>query len=236
MDLPGPKVREFAAEAQGDEHMMGLILLGGPGAGKGTQAKKLTTLLEVPQISTGDMLRAAVQAGTELGKKAKAFMDAGQLVTDEVVIGLVEERLKEDDCKAGFMLDGFPRTVPQAEALDTMLQNMGRTIDNVVNFDVEDEELVSRITGRRTCGACGAIYHMTFSPPPQEDTCKCGEKDLRQRADDNETTVRQRLAAYHDQTAPLISFYDKRGLLRQIEGNGLAPDGVFAKVREVLGK
>ena len=215
---------------------MGLILLGGPGAGKGTQAKKLTTLLEVPQISTGDMLRAAVQAGTELGKKAKAFMDAGQLVTDEVVIGLVQERLKEDDCKTGYMLDGFPRTVPQAEALDTMLQNMGRTIDNVVNFDVKDEELVSRITGRRTCGTCGAIYHMIFSPPPQEDTCKCGAKDLRQRADDNETTVRQRLAAYHDQTAPLIAFYDDRGLLRQIEGNGLAPDAVFDKVREVLGQ
>jgi adenylate kinase len=216
--------------------MMGLILLGGPGAGKGTQAKKLTTLLEVPQISTGDMLRAAVQAGTELGKKAKAFMDAGKLVTDEVVIGLVEERLKDDDCKTGFMLDGFPRTVPQAEALDTMLQNMGRTIDNVVNFDVEDEELVSRITGRRTCGTCGAIYHMTFAPPPQEDTCKCGAKDLKQRADDNETTVRQRLADYHDQTAPLIAFYDNRGLLRQIEGNGLAPDAVFGKVRKVLGK
>jgi len=148
----------------------------------------------------------------------------------------VEERLKEDDCKTGYMLDGFPRTVPQAEALDTMLQNMGRTIDNVVNFDVKDEELVSRITGRRTCGTCGAIYHMTFSPPPQEDTCKCGAKDLRQRADDNETTVRQRLAAYHDQTAPLIAFYDDRGLLRQIEGNGLAPDAVFDKVREVLGQ
>ena len=216
--------------------MTGLILLGGPGAGKGTQAKKLTKLLEIPQISTGDMLRAAVQAGTELGKKAKAFMDAGQLVTDEVVIGLVEERLQEDDCKAGFMLDGFPRTVPQAEALDTMLNNMERKIDNVVNFDVEDEELVSRITGRRTCGACGAIYHMTFSPPPQPDTCKCGAKELTQRADDNETTVRQRLAAYHEQTSPLISFYSDRGLLLQIEGNGLAPDAVFAKVREVLGK
>ncbi len=213
---------------------MDLILLGGPGAGKGTQAKKLVGLLDIPQISTGDMLRAAVQEGTELGRKAKEFMDAGQLVPDEVVIGLVEERLKKDDCQKGFMLDGFPRTVAQGESLEAMLKGMGRTIDHVVSFDVEDEELVSRITGRRTCGTCGAIYHLKFSPPPTEDTCKCGAKDLKQRADDNEVTVRQRLEAYHTQTAPLVSFYDGRGLLRSVPGDNLTPDEVFAKVREVI--
>ncbi len=214
---------------------MDLILLGGPGAGKGTQAKKLVGLLDIPQISTGDMLRAAVQEGTELGKKAKEFMDAGKLVPDEVVIGLVEERLKKEDCKKGFMLDGFPRTLGQGETLEAMLKKMGRSIDHVVSFDVGDEELVSRITGRRTCGSCGAIYHLKFSPPPKEDTCKCGVEGLKQRADDNEVTVRQRLEAYHAQTAPLASFYDSRGVLRAVPGDNLTPDGVFAKVREVLG-
>ncbi|MCP4675225.1 MAG: adenylate kinase [Deltaproteobacteria bacterium] len=214
---------------------MDLILLGGPGAGKGTQAKKLVDVLKVPQISTGDMLRAAVGAGTELGKKAKEFMDAGKLVPDEVVIGLVKERLQENDCKTGFMLDGFPRTLPQGESLENMLKEMGRKIDNVVSFEVDDEELVLRITGRRTCGSCGAIYHMKYSPPPSEDTCKCGAKNLGRRDDDNEITVRKRLEAYHDQTAPLISFYRDRGVLKNIEGTGLPPDGVFEKTRELLG-
>ncbi len=214
---------------------MDLILLGGPGAGKGTQAKKLVDVLKVPQISTGDMLRAAVGAGTELGKKAKEFMDAGKLVPDEVVIGLVEERLQDDDCKTGFMLDGFPRTLPQGESLEKMLKGMGRKIDNVVSFDVDDEELVLRITGRRTCGSCGAIYHLKYSPPPESDTCKCGAKDLRQRDDDNELTVRKRLETYHSQTAPLISFYKDREVLKSIEGTGLPPDGVFEKTKEILG-
>jgi adenylate kinase len=214
---------------------MDLILLGGPGAGKGTQAKKLTAVAALPQISTGDMLRAGVAAGSELGLKAKEFMDAGQLVPDSVVIGLVEERLGKADCKGGFMLDGFPRTVPQAEALGGLLTGMGRSIDHVVLFDVEDEELVARITGRRTCGECGAIYHLTFSPPPAPDSCKCGAKDLRQRDDDTEETVRKRLAAYHEQTAPLVSYYQERGLLRRVPGGGKGPDEVFAAAREVLG-
>lgn len=214
---------------------MDLILLGGPGAGKGTQAKKLTAVAGLPQISTGDMLRAAVTEGTDLGRKAKEFMDAGQLVPDSVVIGLVEERLGQDDCQSGFMLDGFPRTVVQAEALGELLTKLGRAIDHVVLFNVGDEELVARITGRRTCGSCGAIYHMMFSPPPDPDTCKCGAKDLRQRDDDTEETVRKRLAAYHAQTSPLVDYYGKSGVLRRVAGEGRSPDEVFAATREVLG-
>ncbi|MDD5306325.1 MAG: adenylate kinase [Deltaproteobacteria bacterium] len=213
---------------------MDIILLGPPGAGKGTQAKKLIDVMGIPQISTGDMLRAAVAEGTELGRKAKEFMDAGRLVTDEVVIGLVEERFKKPDCAKGFMLDGFPRTVAQAEALEKMLKRMGRRIDHVVLMEVDDEELVLRITGRRTCGACGAIYHLSFSPPPASGKCKCGSTDLRQRDDDNEITVRQRLKTYHSQTAPLVSFYAGRGNLRRITGTGQTPEGVFKKVKEAL--
>jgi adenylate kinase len=215
--------------------MKNLILLGPPGAGKGTQAKMLLDTIGVPQISTGDMLRAAVAAGTDLGRKAREFMDAGQLVPDEVVIGLVEERLKQADCGPGFMLDGFPRTVPQAERLERMLKGLGRGIDHVLLLEVDDDELVARITGRRTCGACGAIWHMVFMPPPQMDTCSCGAKDLQQRADDNEVTVRQRLAAYHRQTSPLIGFYGERGLVRKVSGTGKKPEEVFVLARLALG-
>lgn len=214
---------------------MNLMLLGGPGAGKGTQAKKLIELLKVPQISTGDMLREAVAQGTELGKQAKSFMDAGQLVSDEVVIGLVEERLQKADTEKGYILDGYPRTVPQAEALDTIVRRLEKGLDHVIAFEVDDEELVKRISGRRTCGACGAIYHMIFSPPPQPDTCKCGSKDLRQRDDDKESVVRQRIEAYHEQTAPLKDFYESRGLLRKVTGTGKKPEEVFEQVKKVIG-
>ncbi len=215
---------------------MNIILLGPPGAGKGTQAKKLIELLAIPQISTGDMLRAAVAEKTPLGLEAKAFMEAGKLVPDGVVIGLVKERLAKPDCAPGFMLDGFPRTVGQAESLDAMLDSMSLTIDHVVLLEVDDEELVLRITGRRTCGACGAIYHLKYSPPPQPDTCSCGKKELVQRADDNEQTVRQRLATYHEQTAPLISYYEKRSLVRSVAGGGMGPNEVFELVKQKIGR
>jgi adenylate kinase len=214
---------------------MNLILLGGPGAGKGTQAKKLVETLSLPQISTGDMLRSAVQNGTSLGNEAKSYMDAGKLVPDEVVIGLVKERLAEKDCENGFMLDGFPRTATQAETLETILREMHKKIDHVVALEVEDEELVARISGRRTCPECGAIWHLVFSKPPADDICSCGKKGLNQRADDNEITVRQRLGAYHAQTAPLIEFYEKRGLIRKVTGTEKTPEQVFESVKAALG-
>jgi adenylate kinase len=199
---------------------MDIIMLGPPGCGKGTQAKRLTEKFGIPQVSTGDLLRAAVKNGTELGLAAKKFMDAGQLVSDEVVIGMVKERLKEADCKKGFILDGFPRTVPQAEALDKTLKSMGRSINKVINIDVPDDEVVARLSGRRTCKKCGAMYHVQFNMPKKKGVCdKCGG-ELYQRDDDNEKTIRNRLQVYHDQTSPLKSYYGKKGLVKDIPGVG----------------
>ncbi len=213
---------------------MNLILLGPPGAGKGTQARRLSEISAIPQISTGDMLRGAVTAGSTLGIQAKQFMDSGQLVPDEVVVGIVKERLSQSDCAAGFMLDGFPRTTAQADALDSFLDSSQKAIDHVVLLDVDDDEVVSRIAGRRTCPACGEIYHLLSSPPPAPDTCRCGHTGLVQRADDNEVTIRQRLASYHQQTAPLIQYYRKRNVLRNISCTGQGPDEVFATTRKQL--
>ena len=212
---------------------MRLILLGPPGAGKGTQAKRLIERYGIPQISTGDILRAAVREGTELGKKAKQYMDAGQLVPDEVVIGIIRERLKEADCAKGFILDGFPRTVPQAEALKSVLAELGQALDHVVSIEVPDEDLVERLTGRRTCRKCGAMYHVKFTPPKQEGVCdKCGG-ELYQRDDDKEETIRARLKVYHDQTAPLVEFYNEEGLLRRIDGVG-SVDEIYGRILGVL--
>jgi adenylate kinase len=216
---------------------MNIILLGGPGAGKGTQAKKLIDKYQIPQISTGDILRAAVKEGTEMGKKAKEFMDAGQLVPDEVVIGIIKDRLKEPDCQKGFILDGFPRTVPQAEALEKVLSDMSKKIDHVVSIDVDEEELVTRLTGRRTCkdAVCGQMYHVKFTPPKKEGVCdKCGG-ELYQRDDDNETTVRSRLATYNQATKPLIDHYKAKGLIRPIPGVG-GIDDIFTKICGILGQ
>lgn len=193
---------------------MNLILLGAPGAGKGTQAEKICEKLSIPAISTGNMLREAMANGTEMGLKAKSFIDAGKLVPDEVVIGIINERLKADDCKNGFILDGFPRTIPQAEALD----NMGVRIDRVIDIEVPDDKIASRLSGRRVCLKCGATYHTAYKKPKQEDICDvCGEK-LVQRKDDMPETVLDRLKTYHEQTEPLKGFYEKKGILRVVEG------------------
>ncbi len=198
---------------------MNLILLGPPGAGKGTQAKRLAAALKVPQLSTGDMLRAAVAAGSELGKRVKTVMDAGRLVSDDIMIDLIAQRIDRPDCKSGFILDGFPRSLPQAEALDKMLAARKLKIDRVVEMQVKDDALVERITGRFTCAKCGAGFHDKFQRPKKDGQCDvCGGKEFTRRADDKEETVRARLKAYHAQTAPLLPYYRARGALRAVDG------------------
>jgi adenylate kinase len=198
---------------------MNLVLLGPPGAGKGTQAKRLAAALKVPQLSTGDMLRAAVAAGTELGKRVKAVMDAGKLVSDGIMIDLIAQRIDRPDCKNGFILDGFPRSLPQAEALDRMLSQRKLRVDRVVEMQVKDDALVERITGRFTCAKCGAGYHDKFQRPKKDGQCDvCGGREFTRRADDKEETVRARLNAYHAQTAPLLPYYKARGVLRAVDG------------------
>ena len=212
---------------------MNLILLGGPGAGKGTQAKKLIDEFKIPQISTGDMLRAAVSEKTELGLKAKEYMDKGALVPDSVVIGLVEERLAKPDCKSGYILDGFPRTVPQAEALDKVLSKLGQEIDHALSIEVENDDLVKRLSGRRTCRSCGAMYHLMFSPSDKEGVCDKCQGELYQRDDDNEATVRNRLKVYEEQTSPLISFYKEKSLLREVDGSG-SIDDIYSRLKSLI--
>ncbi len=199
---------------------MNLILLGPPGAGKGTQAKLLTKRLGIPQISTGDILRAAVKDATPMGIKAKGYMDSGALVPDEVVVGIVEERLAKPDCGNGFILDGFPRTVVQADALKTTLAGLDKRIEHVISIDVDKEELLGRITGRRTCRLCGKGFHVTFDPPKQSGKCDDCGGELYQRDDDSETTMRNRLDVYDRQTAPLIAYYAQESLLRSVKGTG----------------
>jgi adenylate kinase len=214
---------------------MNIILLGPPGGGKGTQAKPMMERYKIPQISTGDIFRDNLKRGTDLGKKAKEYMDKGQLVPDEVVIGIVQGRLKEPDCAKGFMLDGFPRTVPQAEALDKALAGMGQKIDHVVSIDVPDTELIKRLTGRRTCRGCGEGYHVMFKKPVKaEGKCDKCNGELYQRDDDNEATVRNRLEVYKKSTQPLIDYYRKQGLLREINGLGSIQE-IFGRVTAVLG-
>ncbi|MFO1462666.1 MAG: adenylate kinase [bacterium] len=217
---------------------MNLILLGAPGAGKGTQSKLLQEKWKIPQISTGDMLRAAKQAKTPLGLQAESYMNAGKLVPDEVVIGLIRERLAQPDTREGFILDGFPRTVAQAEALGALLKELNRSLGAVVNLAVPEAELVERLTGRRTCSKCGTGYHLHFSPPKREGVCdRCGG-ELIQREDDQEATIRKRLKVYEEQTSPLVDYYQRAGLLRESAGIGTTEEvfGRLVGILEGLGK
>lgn len=193
---------------------MNLILLGAPGAGKGTQAEVICEKLSIPAISTGNIIRAALKDGTEMGKKAKSYIDAGALVPDDVVIGIIKDRLSEDDCKNGFILDGFPRTIPQAEALD----EMGVKIDKVIEIHVADERIVKRMSGRRVCKACGASYHIEYKKPQKDGVCNVCGGELTIRADDSPETVLERLKVYHEQTEPLKDYYEKQGKLAVVEG------------------
>jgi len=212
---------------------MNLILLGPPGAGKGTQAQMIVDRYRIPQISTGEILRKAVKEETLLGKKAKAFMDQGQLVPDEVVIGIIDERLRASDCNPGFILDGFPRTIPQAEALEPILAKIGKSIDHVINIDVDSEELVRRLTGRRTCKNCGAMFHVLFHPPQVEGICDRCKGTLYQREDDQEKTIRIRLNEYQKQTSPLIQYYQLKSTLRSIQGVGEQKE-IFERIARLL--
>jgi adenylate kinase len=211
-----------------------LVLMGLPGAGKGTQAEKIVDKYSIPHISTGDMFRSAIKEGTNLGLQAKSFMDKGELVPDEVTIGIVRERLGKEDCVKGFLLDGFPRTVPQAEALENILSDLNKKIDFVINIDVEKEFLMERLTGRRICKSCGSTYHLVFNPPAQEGVCDRCNGELYQRADDNEETVQNRLEVNLKQTKPLLDFYETKGYLRNINGKQDIRK-VFADLDELLG-
>ncbi len=215
---------------------MNLIFLGPPGAGKGTQAKKLMADLRIPQISTGDILREAARQGTELGKQAKPLMDAGKLVPDELVVGIVQERLQAPDCAQGFILDGFPRTIPQAEALDAALAKVGKKIEVVVALEVQEQTLVERISGRRSCPTDGSVFHVTQNPPQRDGYCdKCGGS-LIQRDDDKPEKVKARLEAFTRQTAPLKDFYGKRGLLKEVDGAVGTPDDIYTRIRNAIGR
>jgi len=214
---------------------MRLILLGPPGAGKGTQAKMLVEKHAIPQISTGDILREAVKNQTSLGKEAKSYMDAGGLVPDSTVVGIIRERLQEDDCAKGYILDGFPRTVPQADELKKALGEMGQSIDSVLSIVVENEELIGRLTGRRTCKECGTGYHIMYKKPEKDGTCDQCRGPLFQRDDDKEETIKNRLAVYNEQTEPLIQYYEKDGALVEIQGAG-SIDEIFGRISAVLEK
>ncbi len=213
---------------------MKIVMLGAPGAGKGTQAKMIAAKYQIPHISTGDIFRANIKNGTELGKKAKSYMDQGLLVPDELTVDLVIDRLAQDDCKNGYILDGFPRTIPQAEALDAALAKLGEKMDYAIDVDVPDENIVSRMSGRRACTGCGATYHIVYNPSKKGECCEvCGEK-LILRDDDKPETVQKRLNVYHEQTQPLIDYYTKQSILAAVDGTQDMND-VFAEIVKILG-
>lgn len=214
---------------------MKIIMLGAPGAGKGTQAKQIADKYSIPHISTGDIFRANIKNGTELGKKAKQYMDQGALVPDELTCDLVMDRIQQDDCKNGFVLDGFPRTIPQAEALDAALGKINEKMDYAIDVDVPDENIVNRMSGRRACLNCGATYHLISIPPKVEGICdRCGS-EIVLREDDKPETVQKRLKVYHEQTQPLIDFYAKKGILKEVDGT-MDMNDVFAAIVKILGE
>ena len=214
---------------------MKIIMLGAPGAGKGTQAKMIADKYQIPHISTGDIFRSIIKEGTELGKEAKTYMDKGLLVPDELTVKILLDRVAKDDCKNGYVLDGFPRTIPQAEVLDEALAKLNDKIDYAIDVDVPDENIIRRMSGRRACLACGATYHIEHIPPKTEGICdRCG-KELVQRDDDKEETVQKRLNVYHEQTQPLIDFYTKKGILKTVDGTVDMKD-VFAAIVKILGE
>lgn len=213
---------------------MKIIMLGAPGAGKGTQAKKIAAKYDIPHISTGDIFRANIKNGTELGNKAKTYMDQGLLVPDELVVDLVVDRVRQDDCKNGYVLDGFPRTIPQAEALDKALAALGDKVDYAIDVNVPDENIVNRMGGRRACVGCGATYHLVYAPTKTEGVCDVCGKELILRDDDKPETVQKRLNVYHEQTQPLIDYYTNAGILKTVDGTVDIND-VFAAIVEILG-
>ena len=213
---------------------MKIIMLGAPGAGKGTQAKKIAAKYDIPHISTGDIFRANIKNGTELGNKAKTYMDQGLLVPDELVVDLVVDRVQQDDCKNGYVLDGFPRTIPQAEALDKALAEFGDKIDYAIDVNVPDENIVKRMGGRRACVGCGATYHLVYAPTKTEGICDVCGKELILRDDDKPETVQKRLNVYHEKTQPLIDYYTKAGISKTVDGTVDIND-VFAAIVEILG-
>ncbi len=213
---------------------MKIIMLGAPGAGKGTQAKQIAAKYSIPHISTGDIFRANIKNGTELGKKAKEYMDQGLLVPDELTCDLVMDRIAKDDAKNGFVLDGFPRTIPQAEALDAALTKIGQSMDYAIDVDVPDENIIGRMSGRRACLGCGATYHIVSIPPKKEGICDSCGKELVLRDDDKPETVKKRLDVYHDQTQPLIDYYSKQGILKSVDGTQ-PMEKVFEDITAILG-
>lgn len=214
---------------------MKIIMLGAPGAGKGTQAKKIAAKYDIPHISTGDIFRANIKNGTELGNKAKTYMDQGLLVPDELVVDLVVDRVQQDDCKNGYVLDGFPRTIPQAEALDKALAALGDKVDYAIDVNVPDENIVNRMGGRRACLNCGATYHIVFNPTKVEGKCDACGADTVLRDDDKPETVQKRLAVYHEQTQPLIDYYKAQGILKSVDGTK-PMDEVFSAIVSILGE
>lgn len=213
---------------------MKIIMLGAPGAGKGTQAKKIAEKCGIPHISTGDIFRANIKNGTELGKKAKTYMDQGLLVPDELVCDLVVDRIQQDDCKKGYILDGFPRTIPQAESLDKALAAIGEKMDYAIDVDVPDENIIKRMGGRRACVGCGATYHLVYAPTKKEGICDVCGGELILRDDDKPETVQKRLGVYHEQTQPLIDYYKNQGILREVDGT-VDMEDVFKEILNILG-